>query len=134
MLCNTKVFGLLHLIEISFLRYDFQDPRVNERHCHHLQPAVEGVAAGALVASAFVLDDQGQRLGVVDHLQQGGDSNVLNVAVLHTAAQSHQRLEPGSQATLTVTCQKTSKQMAQHQFMCKYAYYVVGGSHFSLLV
>lgn len=48
-----------------------------------------------------VLNHQGQGLGVVDDLQEGEDGHVLHVAVVDTAADRHQGLQPQGEAGIT---------------------------------
>lgn len=89
-----------YLIEVCFLCNDFQYSWSNGRNRHHLQLAEKGVVSRALVAFHLVFDDKGQGLGVVDHLQQSGDGHVLEEAVRHTAAHSHEGSQPRRETTV----------------------------------
>jgi len=81
-----------------------QQSRVDGRHSDHLQLPAQRVGFRPLVAPVLVLDDQGQRLGVVNEFQQGGHCGVLDVVVPGQAAQCHQRPQPQWQAVHVTIC------------------------------
>lgn len=76
-----------------------------------------------MVAPVLVLDDQRQGLRVVDELQQGGHSRVLDVIVPGQAAEHHQGAQPQGQAVGVGACRENMREAQTLVTGLKHYYY-----------
>lgn len=98
---------------------------VDGRHGDHLQTSAQRVGVRRLVAPVLVLDDQRQGLRVVDELQQGGHSRVLDVIVPGQAAEHHQGAQPQGQAVGVGACRENMREAQMPVAGLKHYYYYI---------